>query len=194
VCCGTKRLTEIACPSDCAYLAVAREHPPAVAVRRQKHDIGSVARHMRDLSEKQSELFFLIVTFLLDYQPAELSQLIDADVAEAAAALAATFETAARGVIYEHRATSLQAERLSLGLKPMLAELERAGGSAFQRDAAVVLRRVAAAAHAGTTEGAGNRRAFLDLIGRVSKAQKRDAPDPGDPGSKTDDGPRIIIP
>ena len=54
MCCGTKRLTEIACPSDCVYLAAAREHPPAVAVRRQKHDIGSVARHMRDLSEQQN--------------------------------------------------------------------------------------------------------------------------------------------
>src|SRR4029079_6022625 len=28
VCCGTKRLVEIQCPSDCAYLATAREHPP----------------------------------------------------------------------------------------------------------------------------------------------------------------------
>ena len=107
---------------------------------------------MRDLSEQQSELFFLIVTFLLEYQPADLGQLIDADVAEATAALAATFETAARGVIYEHRATSLPAERLAISLKPMLVELERAGGSAFQRDAAVVLRRVAAAAHDGTAE------------------------------------------
>ena len=193
VCCGTKRLTEIACPSDCVYLAVARAHPPAVAVRRQKHDIGSVARHMRDLSEQQSELFFLIVTFLLGYQPPELSQLIDKDVAEAAAAMAATFETAGRGVIYEHRATSLPAERLAIGLKPMLVELERAGGSAFQRDAAVVLRRIAAAAQAGATEDAGNRRAFLDLIGRVMEAQNRDAADP-DPESITDDGPRIIIP
>ncbi len=149
---------------------------------------------MRDLSEQQSELFFLIVTFLLQYQPPELSQLIDADVAEAAAALAATFETAARGVIYEHRAASLPAERLAIGLKPMLVEAGRAGGSAFQRDAAVVLRRIAAAAHAGTTEDAGNRRAFLDLIGRVMQAQNRDAADPDDPGSKADDGPRIIIP
>jgi hypothetical protein len=176
------------------YLAIAREHPPAAAVRRQKHDIGSVAKHMRDLSERQLELFFLIVTFLLEYQPAELSQLIDADVAEAAAAMAATYETAARGVIYEHRATSLPAERLAIGLKPMLTELERSGGSVFQRDAAVVLRRVAAAAAAGATEDAGNRRAFLERIGRVMEAQKRDAPDPDDRGSKTDDDPRIIIP
>ena len=76
----------------------------------------------------------------------------------------------------------------------MLAEAGRTGGSAFQRDAAVVLRRVAAAAREGTPEDAGNRRAFLDLIGRVIHAQDQDAADPDDPGPKTDDGPRVIIP
>ena len=127
VCCGTKRLTQIACPSDCVYLAVAREHPPAVAVRRQQHDVAALVRYMRDLSERQSQLFFLIVTFLLRYQPPELHPLIDEDVAEAMGALAATFETAARGVIYEHRAASLSAERLVSGLKPLLAEAGQAG-------------------------------------------------------------------
>src|SRR5262245_27935296 len=38
VCCGTKRLVEIRCPSDCSYLASAREHPAAVVVRQQQHD------------------------------------------------------------------------------------------------------------------------------------------------------------
>ena len=40
VCCGTKRLVQISCPSDCPYLASAREHPPAVLVRQQQHDLG----------------------------------------------------------------------------------------------------------------------------------------------------------
>jgi hypothetical protein len=193
VCCGTKRLTEIACPSDCAYLAVARDHPPAVVVRRQKHDVATLVRSMRDLSERQSELFFLIATFLLQYQPPELNPLIDEDVADGMDALAATFETAARGVIYEHRATSLPAERLVSGLKPMLTEAGRAGGSAFQRDASVVLRRLATAAREGTPETAGNRRAFLDLIGRMIHP-KDEAGEPDHTGAKTDDGPRVIIP
>jgi hypothetical protein len=194
ICCGTKRLTKIACPSDCVYLAVAREHPPAVTVRRRQHDVAALMRHMRDLSERQSQLFFLIVTFLLRYQPPELHPLIDEDVAEAMDALAATFETAARGVIYEHRATSHSAERLASSLKPLLAEAGRTGGSAFERDASVVLRRVATAARDATPENAGNRHVFLDLIGRVIRAQDEEAADPGTPGGKTDDGPRVIIP
>jgi hypothetical protein len=176
------------------YLAAAREHPPAIAVRRQKHDVETLVRYMRDFNEPQSQLFFLIATFLLQYQPPELSPLVDEDVAEGMEALAATFETAARGVIYDHRAASLPAERLASGLKPILTEAGRTGGSAFQRDASVVLRRLATAAREGTPETAGNRRAFLDLIGRMIHTQDREAGDPEHAGAKTDDGPRVIIP
>jgi hypothetical protein len=194
VCCGTKRLTEIACPSDCVYLAAAREHPPAAAVRRQKQDVAVLVRHMRDLSEHQSQLFFLIATFLLRYEPPELNPLIDDDIAEGMDALAATYETAARGVIYEHRAASLSAERLANSLRTLLAEASRSGESSFQRAAPVVLRRIAAAAREKMPDEAGNRRAFLDLIGRVIHRQDKEAADPGQTGSKTDDGPRVIIP
>ena len=186
--------SEIACPSDCVYLAVG---PRASAGGRRAP---AAARHRgrwrgtcATSTNGSRELFFLIVTFLLRYQPPELQPLIDADVAEATAALAATFETAARGVIYEHRPRSLPAERLAIGLKPMLPKLERAGGSPFQRDAAVVLRRVAAAARAGTTEDAGQSPRVPRSDRPRDSGQNRDAAT-GDPGSKTDDGPRIIIP
>ena len=97
---------------------------------------------MRDFSERQSQLFFLITTFLARYEAPELQALIDDDVAEAMASLAATFETAARGVIYDHRPASVSAERLTAALKPVLAEAGQGAGSAFERDAAVVLRRL----------------------------------------------------
>src|SRR6185436_12385392 len=106
VCCGTKRLVEIRCPSDCAYLVTAREHPPAVLVRQQQRDIELAMEVIRDFNERQSQIFFLVTTFIVRYQPPELHSLADIDVAEAAAALAATFETATRGVIYEHQAAS----------------------------------------------------------------------------------------
>ena len=69
---------------------------------------------MRDLNERQSQLFFLIAHVSRPLSSRRnCSALIDDDVAEAAAALAATFETASRGVIYEHRPASLPAERLA---------------------------------------------------------------------------------
>jgi hypothetical protein len=167
VCCGTKRLVQIECPPNCIWLASAREHPPAVVVRQQQRDLALLLHFMRDFSERQSQIFFLVNTFLVRYEPPELQSLIDDDVAEGMGALAATFETASRGLIYDHRPASLPAERLTAALKPMLAEAGRSAGTAFERDAAVVLRRIEAAARDIRALNPENRRAFLDLLGRI---------------------------
>ncbi|MBI3492188.1 MAG: hypothetical protein HY047_10470 [Acidobacteria bacterium] len=158
---------QIQCPSDCTWLASAREHPPAVLVRQQQRDLGLIVQFMRDFNERQSHLFFLINTFLSRYEPPELQPLVDDDVGEATAALASNFETSARGVIYEHRPASLPAERLMTALKPVLVEAGQGGGSAFERDAAVVLRRVEDAVREIRALDQSNRRAFLDLLSRV---------------------------
>jgi hypothetical protein len=189
VCCGTKRLTEIACPGDCPYLAAAREHPPAAALRQHQHDVALFVRFVRDLNERQSQLFFLIVTFLVRYEAPELQPLIDEDITQAMAAAAATFETASRGVIYEHPAGSPSAERLVNGLKPLLSKAEQGGGTAFQRDAGVVLRRIEMAAAEAKREHAGDRRAFLDMVGRL--IQTRDSETAK---AHSEELPRVIIP
>ena len=155
---------QIQCPNDCAWLVSAREHPPAAVVRRQQRDVGLLVQFMRDFSERQSQLFFLITTFLARYEAPELQPVIDDDVTEAAAALAGTLETASRGVIYEHRPASLPAERLTSALRPLLAEAGKGLGSAFERDAAFVLRRVEEAARDIRALEPENRRAFLDLL------------------------------
>jgi hypothetical protein len=172
------------------YLTTAREHPPAALVRQQQRDLGLLVQFMRDFNERQSQLFFLVNSVLAAYQPPELQPLIDDDVAESAAALAATLETAVRGVIYEHRPASLPAERLMSTLKPLLAEAGQKGGTAFERDAAVVLRRIEEAAREVRVSDAGNRRAFLDLIGRV--VRKTDGGT--EPTHAALEPPRLIVP
>ena len=143
---------------------------------------------MRDLNEQQSELFFLISTFLVGYDPPALQPLIDDDVVEAAAALAATFETSARGVIYEHHPASFPAERLAAALRPLLAEVGQQGGTPFERDAAVVLRRIEEASRGVREVDQGNRRAFLDLLGRVMRKSDEGEPPHAEPVS------RLIVP
>jgi hypothetical protein len=190
VCCGTKRLVEIRCPDDCTWLASAREHPPAVAVRQQQRDVGLLVDVMRDFNERQSQLFFLLTRLIADYQPAELQPLADEDVADASDALAATYETASRGVIYEHRPTSAAAERLAAALKPMLAEAGKGGGTSFERDAATALRRLAISVRDVQTQSTDNRRAFLELIGRVVRTTASDTRRP----PATSDRPSIVLP
>ena len=103
VCCGTKRLTEIACPDTCVYLTSARHHPPAVVQRQQELDRAMVLPLLQGLSERQARVFLMIAALMSRHQPEALQQLLDADIAQAAEALAATIETAGRGILYEHR-------------------------------------------------------------------------------------------
>jgi hypothetical protein len=164
-------------------LASAREHPPAVAIRRQQRDVESVRAMLRDFNERQSQLFFTIATFLLGYQPPDLYPLLDVDVAEATRALGSTYQTASRGVIYEHRPQSLGAERLAGSLKAAIAEAGQRGGSVYERDAAVVLNRIADAC------GSGEGTAFLDLLRRIVRDNGRD-----EPASTAPETPRLILP
>jgi hypothetical protein len=187
VCCGTKRLVEIRCPSDCPYLATAREHPPAAIVRQQRQDLGFLVEFMQDLNTRQSQLFFLITTLIARYKSPELEAIIDEDVAQAAGTLAATFETATRGVIYEHRTASIPAGRLVAALKAALAEAASGAGSPFERDAAVILRRIEQAARRMTEVAAANSRAFIGLLERVVQR-----PDEAPPESGSE--PRLIVP
>src|SRR5918992_1553217 len=93
VCCGTKRLVDIKCPADCGYLASAREHPAAVVKRRQERDVAHLLPTIRHLTERQYQLFFLFHTMIARFTPQGFSRLVDTDVAEAVAALAATLAT-----------------------------------------------------------------------------------------------------
>jgi hypothetical protein len=191
VCCGTKRLVEIKCPADCVWLASAREHPPAAVVRQQQRDRALMMPLMVDFTEQQAELFFVLASLILRYEPPELQALFDEDVEEGLGALASTFETASKGLIYEHRAESLSAERLATALKPALAEIGRGSGTAFERDASSVLRRMASLAGEVRAAEPGNRRAFLDLLRRMvtafpppDEAKRREAEEP----------PSLIVP
>lgn len=191
ICCGTKRQVEVQCPRDCVYLACAREHPPAAIIRQRQQDIGLLTHYMRDLNEAQSELFFVLSACLQRYEPADLQSLIDDDVAEAAAALAATAETASRGVIYEHQPASLSGRRLAATIKPLLAEAGKGGGGTFERDAAVVLRRTEEAARDVRRVEPTNRRAFIDLLSRLTGTP---AGQPADRPTAVAEQPRLIVP
>ncbi len=142
VCCGTKRLVEIRCPSDCAYLATAREHPAAIVRRQQERDVARLLPTIQRLTERQYQLFFLFQTAIARHHPGGFARLVDADVADAAAALASTLETASRGVIYEHAASSPPAQGLAAALKALLGQIREQGARVFDGEAAVVLRSI----------------------------------------------------
>ena len=185
-------MTEIDCPSDCVYLASAREHPPAAAVRQQQQDYAVFVKALADFNRRQAQLFLAINTVIARYEPPELQTVVDDDVIDAATSLAATYETASRGVIYEHRAATPSGERLGAAIRAMLREVEGSGGSAFERDVAVVLRRVEQTARAAHAASADDSRAYFKLLDRL--LSRRDEPASADAPQAEKETPRLILP
>ena len=170
ICCGTKRLSEIDCPENCVHLGAARAHPASIVRKQQEKDVAaimpSIARHKTD----------------------GLSRLLDIDVAEASATTAATLETAARGVIYEHAAASLPAQRLGGEMRALLAEMREAGASVYDGEAAIVLRAVEQGARAS-----GGETTYLELMGRILQTN-RAARSAGPPSAARPATQSLIIP
>ena len=163
-CCGTKRLTEISCPPDCAYLETARHHPPAVVQRRLEREAQFLVPLVHDLSDRQHQLFLFVQSVIARYRPTAIPPLTDADVAGATSALAATLETEGRGIIYEHRASSLPAQRLEQELDRTIQVQRKNGPAALDRDLVTVLRCTERAARAAEAALSGGDQAYLDLV------------------------------
>ncbi len=123
------------------------------------------------LTERQHQLFFLFQTVIARHKPEGFSRLVDDDVAEAAGAVAATLETAARGVIYDHATQSLPAQRLATEIKALLTEIRQQGATVYDREAALVLRAVERGAR-DTRKSAGDAdTAYLTLMSRLLQQQ-----------------------
>ena len=172
VCCGTKRLVEIRCPSDCGYLAASRQNPPSVERRQHEQDVMLMMPAVAELTGRQSRFFFLFQS-IVARQPADpLRPIIDADVAEAAASVGRSLETAARGVIYEQLPQSLPAQALAAALRraydEVTAQLE-GPRSPLERDAARALTALADAARRVGPLAGDARQGFLELARRVLK-------------------------
>jgi hypothetical protein len=167
VCCATKRLIEIPCPEDCRYLESAQRHPAAVIRRQIDHDVTLLMATIGRLSEQQLQLFFLLQSMVLSHQPEGLARLTDADVALATAGLAASLETASKGVIFEEASGSVPAEGLRRTLKPLVEELTKDGGPRVAGEVTAVLRGMERGArHEGGFIPDGET-AYLDLVARV---------------------------
>ena len=172
VCCGTKRLAEINCPADCAYLQSAREHPAAVVRRQQERDMALLVPTLQGLSERQYQLFFFFQTLIANHKPEGFARLTDADVAEAAGVVAATLETAVRGVIYEHSAQSVSAQRLAGEIKATLTEMRQRGATVYDREAILVLRAIEKGARETAKIAGEGVTSYLALMARLLQQSK----------------------
>jgi hypothetical protein len=155
-----------------------------VVRRQQERDVAVLLPTIRHLTERQYQLFFLFHTLIARHVTEGFARVVDDDVADAAGALAATLETAARGVIYDHPPQSLVAQRLVTEMKAMLAQMKQEGATVYDHEASVVLRAIEQGARAigngASPTGAESRvvgdTAYLDLVGRLLQVNRQPEP------------------
>jgi hypothetical protein len=146
---------------------------------------------VQGLSDRQARVFLMFAAAIGRHQSDGFQKMVDEDIAMAAAALAATLETSARGIVYEHRAATVSAERLLVDLKAVVAELTKEGGTALERDTAIALRRIEAGATAFVKMSPGGM-AFQQLLVRLLAPSATASPEEGNQGAAP--APSIIIP
>jgi hypothetical protein len=159
----------IRCPADCRYLDAGQRHPAAVVRKQQEHDLGVLVGSLgQRFTEGQLRLFFLLGSVVARYRPDGLATLTDADVAEAAAAMAGTLEAAGSGLIARLTGASSISEGLRRQLDATLAELGKDAGAGFAQDAAQVLRGLErGAAHVAPGVVGSGPRDYIDVLTRV---------------------------
>jgi hypothetical protein len=139
------------------------------------------------LTERQHQLFFLFQGVIVRHKPEGFSRLIDEDVAQAAAAVASTLETAARGVLYEHTPASLPAQRLARDMTAALADLRAKGPKVYDGEAAIALRAIEHGAREVHRAPGADDASYLTLIGRLIQVSPRSA-------EETVEGSALIVP
>ena len=143
--------------------------------RQQERDVARLIPTIRELTERQHQLFFLFHSVVARHRPEGLARLVDADVADAAAAMAATLETAARGVIYEHTPQSPVAKSLLEEMKTLLAQARERGTTIYDGEAAIALRAIEQGARALRTPG-DSETVYLELVSRILQVDAAEAP------------------
>lgn len=96
-----------------------------------------------DLSETQYRILLMAQAVIVQHAKQAMPAPLDTDVADGVASVAATLETAGKGIIYEHRATAIPAQRVADAVSASIEDLVKrvgADGARLERDAARGLR------------------------------------------------------
>lgn len=186
-------MAEIDCPDDCRYLVASRAHPPAVIQRQQDRDAAFLLPAFEALSSDQQKLL-LLVQAILRRGHADTPGLTDDDFARAARALADTYETASRGIIYEHAAGVARVERMRPDVDTLIETARSEGLRVSDAEVAGVLRRIEQAARDARKVLPGNDAAYVGLLKRTFPPDTQEELLPDAAGAPDAGGSGLIVP
>tara|TARA_Y100000588_G_C14101000_1_gene858830 strand:- start:126 stop:512 length:387 start_codon:yes stop_codon:yes gene_type:complete len=95
--------------------------------------------------------------------------MFDDDVVQATRAVAESYETASRGIIYEHNAGLASAELLASELRALVKDQKDKGLRLADAETAIVMRRIEIGAREARSVCPGEKKAYLELLKRVLK-------------------------
>ena len=121
---------------------------------------------LQELTTRQRELLLLLQSFLRGHQPSSRA-MVDGDIAQASLALAETYETASRGIIYEHTAELAAAAQLGAEIKTLIERTREKGFTISDGAIATVFRRIERAAKEASSSLPGDETAYVDWLKRV---------------------------
>ncbi|MFQ5790250.1 MAG: hypothetical protein ACE5JI_07190 [Acidobacteriota bacterium] len=167
-CCGTKRRVEIQCPEDCPYLYGEHDARWESATRETEE-----TRFIHAFSGVERERLPVLVfmhQLLLQARRDAGGKLTDEEIQEVVSTLARTFETRAKGILYEHQSESLQLQGVVRWLGQLLDRREEieAAPPASDQEILAVLQVVASAIRAHREQSPG--RGYWDIAERVFHA------------------------
>jgi hypothetical protein len=167
-CCGTKRRVEIACPEDCPYLF--GEHDSRWESQARLSEQARFAASFVGLPEKTAALLALVHVLLLQARRALGGELSDREAEQVVAALARTYETLSKGIIYQHQVDSPRLQGVVDRMIRFLQERERFVPPTSDDDVLASLRALETALSTHRAQ-AGSGRSYLDLAARTFKEQ-----------------------
>ena len=151
------------------------------------------------MTERQHHLALRLQSFLRGDRP-DAPTVLDDDVANAARALAETYETSSRGIIYEHKAGTPTAERLSAELRTLVESQRSEGLQLTDSEVSLVLRAIETGSREARAALPGDKTAYLELLKRVLRAPSATAPSSDSQdgeapqGAENDQGSGLIVP
>ncbi|MGH9357737.1 MAG: hypothetical protein ACRD22_11875 [Terriglobia bacterium] len=169
ICCGSEREVTIDCPPDCSYLIASRGHYEDRHAPSSDKMPFAERRIPRAVLVAHEELF-LKLSYVICDGAQENPALVDSDVIAAMQALAETYETLTKGILYENLPDHRAQRELYDALKKAVEEYKNREGQGLAavtsvrdpeiRDALIVLTQTSAARSNGRPKG----RALIDLM------------------------------
>jgi len=123
---------------------------------------------IQTFTQQQNQIFLFLLLTVHRFRSKSSVRLLDEDIVEAANALAATLETASKGIIYEHRPTSLPAQSLTAELAKALKDLNERAERSLDGDSTIALRGIKRAASDAQTTLSEGETSCLDWLDRLA--------------------------